>query len=93
MTQYISEITVVSSKGQVVLPKAIRAKLNLNAGSKLMVFSDGDNILLKPITQPDIAEFREMIDTAQQWADEVGMKESDIREAITLVRRKKNTVK
>lgn len=93
MKQYISEITVVSSKGQVVLPKAIRTKLNLNAGSKLMVFSDGDNILLKPITQPDIAEFREMIDVAQQWADEVGMKESDIREAITLVRRKKNTVK
>lgn len=93
MKQYISEITVVSSKGQVVLPKAIRTKLNLNAGSKLMVFSDGDNILLKPITQPDIAEFREMIDAAQQWADEVGMKESDIREAITLVRRKKNTVK
>ena len=93
MKQYISEITVVSSKGQVVLPKAIRTKLNLNAGSKLMFFSDGDNILLKPITQPDIAEFREMIDAAQQWADEVGMKESDIREAITLVRRKKNTVK
>ena len=93
MKQYISEIAVVSSKGQVVLPKAIRTKLNLNAGSKLMVFSDGDNILLKPITQPDIAEFREMIDAAQQWADEVGMKESDIREAITLVRRKKNTVK
>ena len=93
MKQYISEIAVVSSKGQVVLPKAIRTKLNLNAGSKLMVFSDGDNILLKPITQPDIAEFREMIDAAQRWADEVGMKESDIREAITLVRRKKNTVK
>ena len=93
MTQYISEITVVSSKGQVVLPKAIRAKLNLNAGSKLMVFSDGDNILLKPIKQPDIAEFREMMDAAQQWADEVGMQETDINEAIASVRRKKKTAK
>lgn len=93
MTQYISEITVVSSKGQVVLPKAIRTKLNLNAGSKLMVFSDGDNILLKPIAQPDIAEFREMINAVQQWADEVGMQETDINEAIASVRRKKNTAK
>lgn len=93
MTQYISEITVVSSKGQVVLPKVIRDKLNLSAGAKLMVFSDGDNILLKPITQPDISEFRNMMDAAQQWADEVGMQESDIDEAIASVRRKKKTAK
>lgn len=93
MTQYISEITAVSSKGQVVLPKAIRDKLNLSAGSKLMVFSDGDNILLKPIVQPDISEFRGMMDAAQQWADEVGMQESDINEAIASVRRKKNESK
>lgn len=93
MTQYISEITAVSSKGQVVLPKAIRDKLNLSAGSKLMVFSDGDNILLKPIVQPDISEFRGMMDAAQQWADEVGMQESDISEAIASVRRKKNESK
>lgn len=93
MKQYISEITVVSSKGQIVLPKAIRTKLNLNVGSKLMVFSDGDNILLKPIAQPDIAEFREMINATQQWADEVGMQETDINEAIASVRRKKNIAK
>ncbi len=93
MTRYISEITVVSSKGQVVLPKAIRNKLKLNAGTKLMVFSDGDNILLKPIIQPDISEFRGMMDAAQQWADEMGMQESDINDAITSVRRKKKTGK
>ena len=93
MTQYISEITVVSSKGQVVLPKVIRDKLNLSAGSKLMVFSDGDNILLKPIMQPDISEFRSMMDAAQQWADEVEMQESDIDAAIVAVRRKKKTAK
>ena len=39
----ISDVTALSSKGQVVLPKAIRDALALSPGSRLMVFSDGDN--------------------------------------------------
>ena len=89
MTQYVSDITAVSSKGQVVLPKSIRDALNIIPGAKLMVFSDGENILLKPIQEPDISEFNRLLDASSSWAKEVGLKEDDISSAIKEARRKK----
>lgn len=87
MSQYLTDVTAVSSRGQVVLPKAIRDALALIPGAKLMVLSDGENILLKPIRKPDISEFRAMMDQSAQWAADVGMKEEDIDNAIREVRK------
>ena len=87
MSEYLTDVTAVSSKGQVVLPKAIRDSLSLISGAKLMVISDGENILLKPIHKPDISEFRAMMKEAERWASDVGMKESDIGDAIKAVRK------
>ena len=89
MSGYLTEVTAVSSKGQVVLPKAIRDSLSLIAGAKLMVLCDGENILLKPIRKPDISEFRGMMDQAAKWAADVGMTEDDITDAIREVRAEK----
>ncbi len=89
MGQYLSDITAVSSKGQVVLPKAIRDQLQIVPGVKLMVFCDGASILLKPIPEPDISEFKELIEAATAWASEVGMKEDDISSAIKVVRNRR----
>ncbi len=86
MAQYMSDVTALSSKGQIVLPKAIRDLLKIDSGTKLMVFSDGDSILLKPIPAPDISEFRSLMDKAAEWADSVGMQEEDIADAIKSVR-------
>ena len=87
----ISDVTALSSKGQVVLPKAIRDALALSPGSRLMVFSDGDNILLKPIKQPDISEFNMLMDKANKWAQDVGMTETDITDAIKEVSKKRRS--
>ena len=92
MSQYVSDITVVSSKGQVVLPKAIREKLQIVPGVKLMVFSDGNSILLKPIPEPDISEFRNLMDAASKWATDVGMTEEDIDSAIKTVRSRRKAI-
>lgn len=40
--------TTVSTKGQVILPKAIRLKRNWNAGTKLIVEDTPEGVLLKP---------------------------------------------
>ncbi len=89
MQQYMSDITALSSKGQIVLPKAIREYLKIDTGAKLMVFSDGDSILLKPIPAPDISEFKELMDAASKWAGDVGMTEEDISDAIKTVRNRR----
>lgn len=93
MSQYVSDITAVSSKGQVVLPKAIRDKLQIVPGVKLMVFSDGNSILLKPIPEPDISEFQKLMEAASGWASDVGMTEEDIDSAIQAVRSRRKTTK
>ena len=87
----IAEITSVSSKGQVVLPKAIRDEMDLDTGSKLVIFTDGKNILLKPITMPDLSEFESLMKESKKWAEKVGMKQSDIDDAIKTVRKRKRT--
>ncbi len=44
---------VMSSKGQFVLPKEIRDKFKLSAGSKIKIIIDGEQIILKPRTVAD----------------------------------------
>ena len=45
--------TVLSQKGQVVLPGAVRQKMHLQAGDDFEVFvEDDDTIMLRRITQP-----------------------------------------
>lgn len=89
MASYTSEITSVSSRGQVVLPVSIRHEMNIQPGAKLIVISDGESILLKPINLPDAAQIQSMLDDAQEWAAEAGLTEDDINDAIKTVRARK----
>lgn len=89
MKYMVSDITALSSRGQIVLPKAIRDALGIDIGTKFVVFSDGDNVLLKPLKEPDLKEFNKLMDKAQKWAASVGMTEEDIDDAVKTVRRKK----
>jgi AbrB family looped-hinge helix DNA binding protein len=41
--------TIVSTKGQVILPKAIRDQLHWDAGTRLVVEQTADGVLLKPM--------------------------------------------
>jgi len=53
------EITVVSEKGQVVIPKSVREKLKLMPKTKLLVYGYGDTVILKKFVVPDVeAELR-----------------------------------
>jgi AbrB family looped-hinge helix DNA binding protein len=42
------EVTRLSSKGQVIIPKPLRAAHHWEAGQELMAIDVGDGILLKP---------------------------------------------
>ena len=85
------EVTTISSKGQVVIPAVIRQEMGLSSGSKLMVLTDGDNLLLKPHQKPRLQAFRALVRQSEQYAKKVGLKKSDAAKALKKVRSEKNS--
>ena len=78
--------TRMSSKGQVVIPERIRAKLGLEPGVELVVIGEGDTIVLRRIDVPKMSEFDEIVSRARRAARRAGMKRSDVAAAIASVR-------
>ncbi|MCL4428765.1 MAG: AbrB/MazE/SpoVT family DNA-binding domain-containing protein [Deltaproteobacteria bacterium] len=84
------ETTSVSVKGQVVLPYKIRKALGIRQNTKLIVLQDGNNILLKPIEEPSIDEFKRLIALGDKITLESGLKRNDIEKAVKEARKKQN---
>ena len=80
------ETTRMSSKGQVVIPEAIRRQLNLKAGSQFVVVGGEGVVVLKSIAPPSMEEFDELIAAARKQARKASLKRSDVRTAIARVR-------
>ena len=81
--------TKMSSKGQIVIPENIRRRLNLKAGAQFVVLGEKDVVILKNISPPSLEEFDDLISEARKSAKKVGLKRTDIKEAISEVRGKK----
>ena len=81
--------TKMSSKGQVVIPEAIRKKLGLKSGDQFIVTGNKDVVILKSISPPSLDEFDDLIAEARGQARKAGMKGSDIVAALKRVRNKK----
>ncbi len=79
-------ITSVSSKGQIVIPADIREQIGLSSGMKLAVFTDGMNLLLKPIKAPKMEIFENLIKTSRQFARKIALKKTDPSKSIKKVR-------
>jgi AbrB family looped-hinge helix DNA binding protein len=79
--------TRMSSKGQVVIPEAIREKLRLEPGTQFVVVGERDAIILKSISKPSSAEFSDLLKKARRQARKAGIKKSDVDKAIRKARR------
>ena len=79
-------LTAMSSRGQIVLPKKIRTALNLSEGTQFLVFSDNDNILLKPVKMPSVSEFSGVLQLVREWAATADLSEGAIANAVKTVR-------
>ena len=80
------DVTRISSKGQVVIPKSIRERLKLREGDRLIAYArgnliilrrlEGEESILRLLSQPvrkKIAELgvtRKDVDNAVEWARE-----------------------
>lgn len=85
----MTAITAMTSRGQLVLPIAIRRRLKIEKGAQFLVVSDNENIILKPIKDPAIDEFYTLIQKAQEEAKRIGLTEADIDSVIKEVRQEK----
>ncbi|TLX80030.1 MAG: AbrB/MazE/SpoVT family DNA-binding domain-containing protein [Thaumarchaeota archaeon] len=50
------DITVVSGKGQVVIPQSLRVRLGLKPKTKLIVYGYKDAVIMKKMDIPDIVK-------------------------------------
>jgi AbrB family looped-hinge helix DNA binding protein len=80
--------TRLSSKGQVVIPEEVRRTLGLNEGDQFLVIGQGDAVILKTITPPKIAEFRELLSQARAEGRKARIRKADLKSAIARVRRR-----
>jgi AbrB family looped-hinge helix DNA binding protein len=80
--------TTMSSRGQVVIPEAVRDEMGLKAGAKFVVVSHGDAVMLKKVAPLSAAEFAVLHRRLRQQARAAGLTRKDIAKAITKVRRR-----
>ena len=57
----LESVVRVSKKGQVVIPKEVREKLDIKSGGKLAVIVRGDEIILRKIEKLNISEIASRI--------------------------------
>ena len=81
------DVTTMSSKGQVVIPTDIRKELGLLSGAKLMVLTDGSNLLLKPLQTPKLQVFQALVRRSRHYAkQQAGLTKRTLAKALRTVR-------
>jgi len=80
--------TKMSSKGQIVIPEAVRDSLGLTSGTQFVVVGRGDTVILKIIEEPSMEEFKQLLSEARRSTKRAGLKKADLQKAIKESRKK-----
>lgn len=60
MAQENSDIAVVGTKGQIVIPQRFRKELAITPNTKVVVYRKDDKLVLAKLTIPPIVELKEL---------------------------------
>ena len=82
------EITSVSSRGQVVIPQALRDKMKIHAGEKFVVIGEDNTIVLKKLEIPSFSGINKLLKKTRDFAKKKGITEVDVKSVIKQTRRK-----
>ena len=80
------QVTSVSSKGQIVIPSDIRETMGISIGMKMIIFTDGNNLLLKPIQEPHFETFKELVKESREFVTKSHLKKMNVKKFIKQVR-------
>ncbi len=82
-------VTKVSSRGQVVIPREIRSSLGIREGAGLLVFKVGDSIVLKGASLTGLAEAEGNLKALRKRIKRLGITRKDVESEVEQVRRKR----
>ena len=87
-----ADITIVSEKGQVVIPQTIRKKLGIKPKTKLLIYGYQDAVIMKKLEVPDATKELEALYKRldKKIAKHGELTNEEINEVIHDYRTKKN---
>ena len=81
--------TRLSSKGQVVIPEAVRRDLALKPGAEFVVVGKGDVVILKAIAPPALEQFDDLLMQAHRQARRAGVRKADVSRMVKAARQRR----
>jgi AbrB family looped-hinge helix DNA binding protein len=86
-----ADLTILSEKGQVVIPAKIRSKMGLKPKTKFLVYQFDDSVILKKLAEPDFSkEIQAMYKRVDEKIAKYGeLTQNDIEEEIQKYRKEK----
>ena len=85
-----ADVTVVSSKGQIVIPQSIRKRMGIGPKTKLLIYGYDDAVIMKKLDVPDVLKDLERIyRNVDEKARKLGiLSDQDVSDIVQESRRK-----
>lgn len=84
------KIVQCDKRGQIVIPKEIRADLGIDEGTGFFMYSISDEgILIKKIKPEELGEHKEILKEINEKADKIGVKKKNVAKAVEKYKKKK----